>query len=170
MTSPKPPCDFDSDFLADLPYHPRVLLFDRLEELDGEAGVVRCRMPTDRPMPFMDAQRNHPVLHPAHVAGSALVHATGMLGFVHAYFLLGLRHHEGWIGYGTNIHEAKFRKLAEPGAPIDAKCTATKLRRGKSRHVVRYSFDFRQEGERVYEGDQSAIWLKIDPDAPRPPA
>jgi len=27
-----------------------------------------------------------------------MVHVTGMLGFAHAYFVLGLRHADGWIG------------------------------------------------------------------------
>ncbi len=153
---------FDAAFLADLPYDPEVLLFDRLEELRPDA--VRCRMPTTGNIPFTVSQRAHPVRHPRHVSGAALIHATGMLGFVHAYFVLGLRHRDGWIGYGTNIHEAKFRRLAEPGPPIDATCVATKVRKGASRYVVRYSFDFRQEGERVYEGDQSAIWTRVGVD------
>lgn len=152
---------FDAAFLADLPYDPAVLLFDRLEEVSPGEQRVRCRMPTTGAIPFTVAQRADPVRHPRHVSGAALVHATGMLGFVHAYFVLGLRHRDGWIGYGTNIHEAKFRKLAEPGAPIDATCVATRIRKGASRYVVRYSFDFRQDGERVYEGDQSAIWTRI---------
>jgi 3-hydroxymyristoyl/3-hydroxydecanoyl-(acyl carrier protein) dehydratase len=82
-----------------------------------------------------------------------------MLGFVHAYYVLGLRHGDGWVGYGTNIHAAKFRKLVPPGHPIIATCTATKLRSGKSRHVVRYEFRFEHEGDVCYEGDQTAMWL-----------
>ena len=31
-----------------------------------------------------------------------MVHLTGMLGFMHAYYVLGLRHADGWIGYGDN--------------------------------------------------------------------
>ena len=95
-----------------------------------------------------------------------MVHATGMLGFVHAYHLLGLRHHEGWIGYGTHLHSAVFRKLVEPGAPIDATCVATRTRLGKVRHFVRYSFEFRHEGQLCYEGDQTAVWLRTGEDAP----
>jgi hypothetical protein len=40
-----------------------------------------------------------------------------MLGFVHAYHVVGLRHRAGWIGYGTHLHSAVFRKLVEPGGP-----------------------------------------------------
>jgi 3-hydroxymyristoyl/3-hydroxydecanoyl-(acyl carrier protein) dehydratase len=158
------PGPFGPSFLADLPYDPSVLLFDELLEVDVEQSRVRCRMPTDRPLPFTDHQRAHASRHPRHVAGAVMVHATGMLGFIHAYYLLGLRHSEGWIGYGTHIHGAAFRKLVAPGDPIEATCTATRLRLGRSRHVIRYGFEFRHEGEVCYQGDQSAIWSRIAAD------
>jgi hypothetical protein len=160
MPEPRP---FDSDFLADLPYDPEVLLFDELLLLDPGASRVTCRMPTLDSLPFTRSQRTHPVLHPRHVAGAVFVHATGMLGFVHAYHLLGLRHREGWVGYGTHIHSATFRKLVTPGSPIEASCTATKIRSGKSRHLARYAFRFEHEGEVCYEGDQTAMWMKVGP-------
>lgn len=165
---PKAPLLFRDDpaFLADLPYGPEVLFFDELLEIDADKSRIRCRMPTDQPMPFVSAQRAHPVFHPRHVAGAVMVHATGMLGFVHAYYLLGLRHHEGWIGYGTHIHRVVFRKLVPPGAPIVAECTATRSRIGKVRHMIRYAFEFRHEGAVCYEGDQTAVWLKVDESAP----
>ncbi len=162
MSLPEMPCAFDDAFLADLPYDPQVLLFDQLLEADAERRLVRCRMPTERPLPFTDQQRVHPTRHPRHVAGAVMVHATGMLGFVHAYYLLGLRHSAGWVGYGSNIHKVAFRKLVPPGTPIEATCTATKQRLGKSRHVIRYSFEFTHEGDVCYEGDQSAFWLRVD--------
>ena len=155
------PLDFDESFLKDLPYDPSVLLFDAILELDREQSSVSCRMPTDGPLHFTEQQRVHPARHPRHVAGAVLVHATGMLGFVHAYYLLGLRHSEGWIGYGTHIHSASFRKLVPPGAPIKARCRATRQRLGKQRHVLRYAFEFLHEGELCYEGDQTAIWSRV---------
>jgi hypothetical protein len=156
---PATPCSFDEAFLADLPYAPDVLFLDQILELDAEKRLVVCRMPTDRDLPLTTSQRVHPVRHPRHVAGAVMVHATGMLGFVHAYYLLGLRHHEGWIGYGTHIHRVVFRKLVTPGAPIIAKCTSTRQRLGKERHMVRYSFEFTHEGQVCYEGDQTAVWM-----------
>jgi len=156
---PETPCAFDAAFLADLPYEPSVLLFDQLSEVDPERSRVTCRMPTDGNLPLTDRQRADAIRHPRHVAGALLVHATGMLGFVHAYYLLGLRHDAGWIGYGTHIHAASFRKLIPPGSPIEARCTATKQRLGRMRHVIRYSFEFFQDGELCYQGDQSAIWF-----------
>lgn len=156
---PVTPYRFDDAFLADLPYDPEVLFFDQILEIDAHKSLVRCRMPTDVPLPLTASQRAHPVRHPRHVAGAILVHATGMLGFIHAYYLLGLRHRDGWVGYGTHMHQAVFRKLVAPGEPIEATCVATRKRLGKERHFVRYSFEFRHEGEICYEGDQSAMWL-----------
>ena len=127
------PRAFDEAFLADLPYAPDVLFFDRILDIDRDKSSVTCRMPTNVPLPLTESQRAHPTRHPKHVAGAVMVHATGMLGFVHAYHLLGLRHHAGWVGYGTHIHRVVFRKLVEPGAPIEATCTAVKSRLGKSR-------------------------------------
>jgi hypothetical protein len=156
----------DPEFLADLPYDPEVLFFDELSELDRDKSLVRCRMPTSELMPITRSQRAHPVLHPRHVAGAVMVHATGMLGFVHAYHVLGLRHRAGWIGYGTHIHRVVFRKLVEPGTPIDAVCQATRTRAGKERYIVRYRFEFKHEGALCYEGDQTAVWMRVDPNAP----
>jgi hypothetical protein len=164
MTEPTLPLLFrdDPEFLADLPYDPEVLFFDELCEVDREKSLVRCRMPTHATLLLTRSQRAHPVRHPRHVAGGVMVHASGMLGFVHAYHLLGLRHREGWIGYGTHIHRVVFRKLVEPGAPIDATCQATRTRAGKQRYVIRYRFEFRHEGAVCYEGDQTAVWLLLD--------
>lgn len=170
--APQAGAPFDAAFLDDLPYAPEVLLFDRLLEVDRERGVVRCSMPTDVPLPLTDSQRHHPVRHPKHVAGGLLVHATGMLGFVHAYHVVGLRHHAGWIGYGTHLHSAVFRKLVEPGGPLEATCTTVRQRLGKTRHFVRYAFEFRRDGAVCYESEQSAVWLNVeaDPSAARPGA
>lgn len=157
----------DAAFLADLPYDPSVLFFDELTSIEGDGDVIHCRMPTEQPMPITSAQRHHPLRHPQHVAGAVMVHATGMLGFIHAYYVLGLRHNEGWIGYGTHIHRLVFRKLVQPGPhAIDAKCTITKKRIGKARCFVRYSFELRHEGHLAYESDQSAMWIKVDEATP----
>jgi hypothetical protein len=159
-TIPTTPGPFEEAFLADCPYEPDVLFFDELLEVDADKSLIRARMPTDVPMPFTSSQRAHPVRHPRHVAGAVMVHATGSLGFIHAYYLLGLRHGEGWVGYGTHIHRVVFRKLVQPGSPIEATCTATRVRRGATRILARYSFEFRHEGAVCYEGDQTAVWIQ----------
>jgi len=161
---PATPCPFEQDFLDDSPYDPSVLLLDQMLELDAQQSLVRCRMATDPRDPFSAAQRTHPVRHPAHVSGAAILHATGSLGLVHAYYLLGLRHRDGWIGYGTHIHRAVFRRLITPGTPVEATCIATRVREDEDRYAVRYRFDFRADGRRYYEGDQTAFWFRTEND------
>ncbi len=156
------PCEFTREFLDDLPYDPAVLLFDRIEAIDAASKTIVCRMPTDRALPFTDSQRVHPAKHPRHVAGGVLVHATGMLGFIHVHYLHGLRHADGWTGYGTNIHRAVFRKLVPPGLPLICTCREVKHRKLGDRSYATYRFEFRHDGDIAYESEQSAMWLKVD--------
>ena len=156
----------DPAFVADCPYGPDGLLLDAILEVDRVAGRVRARMPTHDLLPLTREQRAHPIKHPRHVAGGLMVHMTGMIGFVHAYYVLDLRHADGWIGYGGRIHSARFKALAIPGEPLELECTATTMRRGATRIVARYDMRFTQRGTLVYEGDQTAMWLKVDENAP----
>jgi hypothetical protein len=115
-------------------------------------------MTTHGRLPLTDLQRAHPVRHPRHVSGALMVHATAMLGFAHAYFVLGLRHADGWVGYGTHIHAARYGHLARVGPPLLLQCRATQVRRIRGSIYVRYSFRFEQEGKTVYESEQGAVW------------
>jgi hypothetical protein len=160
MELPQTPCGFDEEFLADLLYDPSVLLLDRLLELDSERSLVRCSVATEPLDPFTAAQRNDPLHHPAHMAGAAVLQATASLGFVHAYYLLGLRSRDGWAGYGTHIHRAVFRGLISPGEAVEATCVATRVRPSPERYAIRYRFDFRAGEQRRYEGDQTAFWFR----------
>ncbi len=155
---------FTQAFLDDLPYSPDILLFDEIVAIDREQSKVVCRWPTTADQPITRHQRNHPVRHPPHVSGALMVHATGLLGFVHAYHVLDVRHCDGWIGYGTHMESVVFRKMVPPGGIIEATCLATKTRIGQVPHFVKYAFDFRYEGECCYESKQSAMWLKTGDD------
>ena len=106
-----------------------------------------------------EAQRTS-VNHPGHVSGAELVMVTGALGCLHAWLFHGVRWDEGWAGYGNRIHRADFKRLSRLGAPIELSSTETRTRVGPSRVVLRYQFEFRQEGEPVYVGDQSAMFMK----------
>lgn len=46
---------------------------------------------------------------------------------------------------------------------IDLAGKATRLRIGRSGHVIRCRFEFRHLGDVCYEGEQTAVWMKIDP-------
>lgn len=151
----------DPEFVADCPYGPGGLLIDEILRIDEGESVVVARMPTTDELPLTREQRVHPVRHPRHVSGGLMVHMTGMLGFVHAYYILGLRHSEGWIGYGARITSARFHAIAPPGEPLVLECKATQLRRGSKSILGRYAFRFTQGEKLVYEGDQTAMWSRV---------
>lgn len=151
----------DPAFVADCPYGPGGLLLDEILEVDAAQNLVRARMPTHDDLPLTREQRAHPVRHPQHVSGGLMVHMTGMMGFVHSYYLLGLRHSEGWVGYGAKIYSARFRALAKPGEPLVLECKATQVRKGDTSIFGRYEFRFLQGETLVYEGEQSAMWMKV---------
>lgn len=151
----------DPAFLADCPYGPGGVLIDEILAVDAAQNLVRARMPTVGDLPLTREQRNHPERHPRHVSGGLMVHMTGMMGFLHAYYLLHLRHADGWIGYGTRIHDARFKSLATAPAPLDLECRATQVRKIAGNLFVRYALRFTQGETLVYQGDQSAIWTRV---------
>jgi hypothetical protein len=159
----------DPAMLEDCPYGPGGFLIDEILEIDVPRGLVRARMPTFDDLPLTREQRAHPLRHPRHVSGGLMVHMTGMIGFVHAYFVFGLRHSDGWVGYGAKIHSARFRALAPPGEPLVLECQSTQVRRGEETVFARYRFRFSQEQTLVYEGDQSAMWMKVQEVPPAAP-
>jgi hypothetical protein len=156
----------DPDFVADAPYSPEGLLMDEILLVDPANQLIRARMPTSDDLPLTRAQRAHPTRHPRHVSGGLMIHMTGMLGFAHAYYILGLRHADGWIGYGAKINSGRFVALASTDAPLILECRATRMRRSKATVVARYSFTFTQSRLGVttviYEGDQSAWWMNVN--------
>jgi len=151
----------DPAFLADCFYGPDAVLIDDIVSIDREGGVVRARMPTSDTLPLTRDQRGDPRVHPRHVAGALLVHATGILGFVHAYYVLDLRHADGWVGFGTHIHTARFRALCSIGEPLVGECRALQQRRLVGNLFVRYRFTFQQGETVVYESEQSAVWRRV---------
>ncbi|MEM9177382.1 MAG: hypothetical protein AAGC67_19380 [Myxococcota bacterium] len=149
-------------FLDTFLYREPAVLVDEVTAVDREAGRIEARLDTlDRPAPFPFAasQRTGPH-HPGHVSGAELVMVTGALGCLHAFLFHGVRWDEGWAGFGNRIHRADFKRLARLGPPIELVSTETRKRIGAARVVLRYAFEFRQEDELVYVGDQSAMFVK----------
>ena len=151
----------DQEFVADCPYGPAAICIDEILEIDKEAGLIRARMPTRPDLPLTRDQRAHPVRHPRHVSGGFMVHLTGMLGFMHTYYVLGLRHADGWIGYGGRIYDARFAALATMGPPLDLEVRGTKVRQRENQVFGRYEFRFTQEDRLIYQGDQAAMWMRV---------
>lgn len=153
--------ELDPAFVEDCPYGIEGMLIDAILEVDVPRSRLVARMPSHADLPITRTQKVHPVRHPRHVSGGLMVHATGIVGFAHAYYVLGLRHADGWIGYGARIHHARFHALATPGEPIVIECIASRVRKGEKRVLGRYAFRFTQGDTLVYEGDQTAFWMKI---------
>jgi hypothetical protein len=151
----------DPEFVADCPYGPEAICIDELIEIDEDAGIIRAQMTTRPDLPLTRDQRAHPVRHPRHVSGGLMVHITGMLGFMHTYYVLGLRHADGWIGYGGRIYDARFAALAMMGPPLDLELRATKIRQRDTQVFGRYEFRFTQGDTLIYQGDQAAMWMKV---------
>lgn len=157
----------DPDFVADCFYGPDAQLIDEILAIDAARDEVVCRMPVDAGLPLTRDQVVHPVRHPRHVSGGLMVHASGIVGFVHAYYVLGLRHQEGWVGYGARIEAARFHEIARiPGEPLRLVGRATQVRRGTTRILAKYAFTFTQGERLVYQSTQTAMWLRLTDEAP----
>ena len=146
--------------LADCPYGPEGFFVDDVIEVDKEASRVQVRVPTPADLPLTRAQRVHPLHHPAHINGGLLVHLCGVVAYVHFYYVFGLRHADGWVGYATRIHNARFLALAPPGPPLLISCTCTQARRGDSRILARYDCQYMQLDKTVFRCDLSALWMR----------
>jgi hypothetical protein len=152
----------EPSFVADCLYGPEALLLDEILQVDKDKGFVRARMPTHENLPLTREQRVDSVRHPRHVSGGLMVHMTGVMGFVHFYYVLGHRASDGWTGFGVRIHAARFHALARIGEPMILEATATRIRALGNKIFARYDMKFTQGEKLVYEGDQSALWLKIE--------
>ena len=152
----------DPEFVDDSPYEREALLIDEILEVDAAQSRLLARMPTHAGLPLTALQRVHPVKHPRHVAAGGIVHATGMLGLAHGYYVLGLRYKDGWIGFGTNIKEARYGRLATVGPPLLLECRGLRTRRLRGGLYVSYGFRFTQEDEVVYESEQAAVWRRLE--------
>jgi hypothetical protein len=149
-------------FLDTFLYTEEAFLIDEILSLDVNTSSIEATLDTTRPLPFARAQRTggH---HPAHVSAPELLMVTGSLGCLHAWFFHGVRWDEDWAGFGNRVHRADFKRLARIGPPIHLASRETRTRVGAARVVLRYDFEFRQEGELVYVGDQSAMFVKGRP-------
>lgn len=166
MNAPSPSLDAYSgplppEFVSDALYGLDGLLIDEILTVDHAQNLVRVRMPVHEGLPITSTQKVHPDRHPRHVSGGLMVHMTGVVAFVHFYFIMGLRHSEGWTGYGVRMHEARFHALADMSAPLVLECRSTDRPRVRSKFLQRYEFKFTQNDKLVYEGDQTAIWMKV---------
>lgn len=149
------PADFASECLYDRDHW---YIHDLLS-LDRETHEVVALIDTTRLGPLVDAQQPWPG-HVKHVPGAIAVQVTGTLGNLHAVYAMGLRPSAGWVGYGTHLESARFRRIATIGPPVIARAIAHKRRQLRGAWFLGYRFTFAQEGEVVYESEQTAVWSR----------
>lgn len=150
-----------SDFQAESLYQEDCWFIHDILEIDKEGGRIVGVLDTNRLGPMTGTQRDVGG-HAPHVPAMVMVQMTGTLGQMHAIWVLGLRATEGWIGYGTHMKSARFRNLATVGDPIRAELTATRVRWFRNTCFVDYRFRYEQNGQLVYESEQTAAWVRGD--------
>ena len=161
MSIPSPWPDAEmAHFLDTFLYERGAFLIDEVLAADPDKHTITGRMDTTRELPVAPFQRGDEALHPRHVSGPEMVLLTGNLGCLHAWFFHGVRWDEGWVGFGSRIHRADFRDLASLGPPMICTSTETRRRVGARRIMLRYAFEFSQQGRVVYRSDQSAMFVK----------
>lgn len=149
-------------FVETFLYREPAFLIDEIVAADAGARRIEALLDTTRSLPFASEQRVDP-RHPAHVSAAETIMATGSLGCLSAWLFHGVRWDEGWSGFGNRIHRADFKSLARIGPPLVLTSRETLWRDGPRRVVIRWTFEFLQEGGLVYVGDQTAMFFKDTP-------
>lgn len=155
---PKPPADLLTDFEREALYTRDAWFVHDVLDIDPDAGQLTAQMHTDDLL-LVSAQREV-AGHAKHVPAAIAIQATGTLGQLYAVYVLGLRATEGWAGYGTHIHKARWGKAGRIGPPITLLCTCTRQRTLWSTRFVDFTFRFEQEGDVVYSSRQTAAWKR----------
>ncbi|PRQ02739.1 hypothetical protein ENSA5_20910 [Enhygromyxa salina] len=128
----------------------------------GEDHLVGiCDTATLADHPMVVAQRPWPG-QPKHIPGVIMVQITGTLGNIHAVTVLGLRMSEGWVGFGTNILDARFRGLGQIGPPLRCELKVEDLREIRGQRFATYKFRYEQEGRVIYTSRQRASWMRSE--------
>lgn len=148
-----------NDFAEQCLYSPDAWFVDDLLTLDREGRIVVASVDTARLGPLVDAQRVRPG-HPKHLPGAVCVQLTATLGCVIAAYTLDMRPTDGWVGFGTHIHDARFPALGVIGPPVHARAEVVSVRTLRSTVFVRHRFLFTQGEATVYRSEQSAAWFR----------
>lgn len=151
--------DILDDFAAESLYEREHWYVHEVVEHGEDFLIGICDTNTLVEHPLVLAQRPWPG-QPKHVPGAVMVQITGTLGNIHAVAVLGLRMSEGWVGFGTNILEAKFRGLGKLGPPLRCELRVEDHRELRGQRFVTYAFRYEQEGRAIYTSRQRASWLR----------
>ncbi|MEZ4321017.1 MAG: hypothetical protein R3F61_26295 [Myxococcota bacterium] len=148
------------DFAEECLYRPEAWFLHDVR-LEPEHSRIVGICDTTRLGPLVDAQRTWPG-HPKHLPGAVVIQITGTLGQLYAGYVLDMRATDGWVGFGTHIHHARFRKLGEIGPPVECEATLLSKRTLRGTVFTRFRFLFRQEGGECYLSEQTAAWVQTE--------
>lgn len=164
-TAPSLPEDPLVAFAQESLYAPEAWFVHELLGVDPDARTLHAMMDTTRIGWLVEQQVVVPG-HPVHLPAAVAVQCTGTLGQLYAVYGMGLTRAEGWSGFGTHIHKARFRRMGEIGPPIALQLTCTRQRTLMGTRFCDFDFVFTQAGEPVYESSQTAAWRQVElPDA-----
>lgn len=149
------------DFHAQCLYAPEAWFIHDLVRLDPDERVVIAHVDTTRLGALVDAQKAVPG-HPKHLPGAICVQLTATLGCLLAAYTLGMPPTEGWVGFGTAIHEARFPSIGEIGPPVLARADVVSVRTFRATRIVRYRFEYTQGERVVYRAEHTAAWFRPD--------
>jgi hypothetical protein len=149
------------DFAAESMYAPDGWFVHDILEVDREGRRLVALVDTTRLGPLVDAQRPWPG-HERHFPGAVAIQITGTLAQLHAVYVLDMRATDGWLGYGTHIHKARFLRLGRVGPPVQASCVVTRVRNVRGTVFVDYDYEYTQDGAVIYESHQTAAWVRSE--------
>ncbi|HHO52917.1 MAG TPA: hypothetical protein ENK18_19090 [Deltaproteobacteria bacterium] len=151
------------DFAAQCLYDPRAWFIHDLLSVDREARSVTALVDTTRLGDLVDAQIELPG-HPKHLPGAVCVQLTGTLASLLAAYVLDMPRSEGWVGFGTHIHQAAFPSMGKIGPAVHAEATVISRRIFRGTTFLRYRYHFTQDERVVYRAEHSAAWLQAPAD------
>ncbi len=149
------------DFHEECLYSKEAWFISDVLEMDRENLRLVCEVDTTNLGPIVDAQRTFPG-HDKHLPGAVAVQLTGTLAGILAAYCMDMRPSQGWVGFGTHIHHAKFPTMGIIGPPVQAAVDVLKRRHFRGTTFVRYRYEYTQEDRTVYLAEHSAAWFQSE--------
>ena len=148
------------DFITECLYGPKAWFIHDVDFYPEEKRLVG-HLDTTRIDAFVGAQREWP-LHDKHFPGGVAVQVTAILAQLYGIYVLDMRATDGWVGFGTHIHEAKFPTMGRIGPAVE--CHLRELSHRKIRHTwfSEFEFEYFQEGATMYRSRQTAAWRRSE--------
>lgn len=154
------------DFVHNSLYEREAWFVDDLELHPDEQRIVAI-CDTTRLGRLVDQQRPWPG-HEKHVPGAVAIQITGTLGQLYAMYVLGMPATEGWIGYGTHVHDARFRHLGRIGPPMACEAKLISRRDIRGTIFTRFRFSYVQDDKECFRSEQTAAWVRTTHRGPCP--